>query len=410
MTPITDWLLQISYEFSLIVLMVLMIRPLVIRYLGAHVSYFLWVLPVIATAVLVKPVQPEFASQDILVAAPVFIEGLVSAPQTGRSSVFPWHLVWILGAFLWAAFRLGMWLRMQNSQVDLSRAAEWSELLDDREINRLSLANVQCYVTKHEAAPLVTGLWKKSIYLPDTIFTEYSHRERIWILVHETTHIRRGDLYALVVAEIVRTIHWFNPLAHLAWHFFTRDQELACDRDVVLNNAGPVRREYGELLFKRAIGSSKPFSITFFTSPSERFKMLKLHRKSLFKSAAGILLGILLAFVVLTQLPKRPQHELPEFEMVASFNFQVITINSVFAVMSDMLQIPIVDNGVLQVEDLSFHVVQASSNTIMSAVLDCYGYSMRQEGSTFNIVTGAAPASQPQSCLDDRLADYTPAN
>ncbi|MGD3580303.1 M56 family metallopeptidase, partial [Xanthomonas citri pv. citri] len=42
---------------------------------------------------------------------------------------------------------------------------------------------------------------------------------------HERLHLRRGDLYANLLAALLLCIGWCNPLMHLAWRAFRLDQE-----------------------------------------------------------------------------------------------------------------------------------------------------------------------------------------
>ena len=53
------------------------------------------------------------------------------------------------------------------------------------------------------------------------------------VILHERTHIRRGDPLTKPLFYAVACLHWFNPLAWLAFREFERDMEAACDEAAV---------------------------------------------------------------------------------------------------------------------------------------------------------------------------------
>lgn len=74
------------------------------------------------------------------------------------------------------------------------------------------------------------------------------------ILTHERLHLRRGDLYANLLAALLLCIGWWNPLMHLALRAFRLDQELACDAEVLTRYPGK-RRSYATAMLKTHCGA-----------------------------------------------------------------------------------------------------------------------------------------------------------
>jgi beta-lactamase regulating signal transducer with metallopeptidase domain len=70
------------------------------------------------------------------------------------------------------------------------------------------------------------------------------------VLLHELAHVARFDAVAQLLAEIVRALHWFDPLAWYAAHRLARDRERACD-DAVLR-AGVGSRDYAACILEAA--------------------------------------------------------------------------------------------------------------------------------------------------------------
>lgn len=101
------------------------------------------------------------------------------------------------------------------------------------------------------SGPLVCGLLKPTLLLPEWFETDYTHKEQGVALAHEMLHIKRGDLWGLHAAVIALAMQWFNPLAWLSIKVFRIDQEAACDADVLaLWDTCP--HTYGATLIKAA--------------------------------------------------------------------------------------------------------------------------------------------------------------
>jgi len=96
--------------------------------------------------------------------------------------------------------------------------------------------------------PATVGVVKPLIVLPADFETRYGVAERALVLQHEAVHVRRHDTLWNTLATILLSLGWFNPLLHVAWRRFRRDQELACD-DAVVRRTG-ARRTYAEAMLK----------------------------------------------------------------------------------------------------------------------------------------------------------------
>ena len=74
------------------------------------------------------------------------------------------------------------------------------------------------YLADHIESPFVMGLLRPKIYLPSTL----SEQEHEYIILHEQTHIKRLDHIVKIVAFLVLTVHWFNPLVWMAFFCASR--------------------------------------------------------------------------------------------------------------------------------------------------------------------------------------------
>lgn len=117
-----------------------------------------------------------------------------------------------------------------------------------------------CYGGACVTAPFTLGILRPRVYLPDDL----QETARQAVLLHEQTHIRRRDPLTKPLFYAVACLHWFNPLAWLAFCTFERDMEAACDEAAVRGRPLPERNAYCESLLHFAVqGRSIPGSLAF---------------------------------------------------------------------------------------------------------------------------------------------------
>lgn len=151
--------------------------------------------------------------------------------------------------------------------------------------------------------PLVTGLFRPIVLLPAWFETDYDDAQQRAALAHELTHVKRGDLWALQLAELFVACLWFNPLAYIAREAFRTDQEAACDSDVLRCGAASPHA-YGATLLK-AVRISVPerlplaASLPLTHSLKERMKLMTYPAPSKRRRHAGLGLSVLLGSAAL---------------------------------------------------------------------------------------------------------------
>lgn len=151
------------------------------------------------------------------------------------------------------------------------------------------------YETDGIQSPFVLGVLKPKIYIP----LDLSGQEREFIILHERTHIRRFDHIIKFVAYLILCLHWFNPMAWVAFRLMGLDMEMSCDELVMKNLGSEIKRNYSMSLLSiaadRRVLKSSPLAFGENGVEKRVKNVLKFKRPSRFAFALVIPLVILLS-------------------------------------------------------------------------------------------------------------------
>jgi beta-lactamase regulating signal transducer with metallopeptidase domain len=112
--------------------------------------------------------------------------------------------------------------------------------------------------------PVTAGVFHPKIILPAD-FDLRKEELTSHIYMHELIHIRRRDNAASLITLYIVCVHWFNPLAWLAYLLLCRDLELACDSAAVKLFGLQERAQYAQSLIAMA-GKKKEIRPMFLTA------------------------------------------------------------------------------------------------------------------------------------------------
>lgn len=93
--------------------------------------------------------------------------------------------------------------------------------------------------------PMLVGLFRPVVLLPQGLAGTWPESQLRAILLHELAHVRRCDMAAVWLYQIVQVVFFFNPMLWLAGRQLKRECELACD-ELVLSSSGITRHDYAE--------------------------------------------------------------------------------------------------------------------------------------------------------------------
>jgi beta-lactamase regulating signal transducer with metallopeptidase domain/lysophospholipase L1-like esterase len=290
-------LARINLVASVAILLVLLLRPFVLRWLGASVVYWLWLVVPIASVAGALPAHERvvlaWRPADVAAARamidPVAEQRSTTQASTQVAAPQPIPLPSLADTLL-VAWLIGAGALLTRSIVNTRRLAADPSI-----------------------GPALVGVLRPRLVLPADFETRFDAQERALILAHEETHRVSGHTLVNALVEAVRCLSWFNPLAHLAASRIRTDQELACDAAVIATHPGE-RRAYANALLKTQIGPAfLPLGCTW-TSRSanrlrERIEMLgrtSSRRWHAVTGAAAVgLVGFSLGYAAWAQQPER---------------------------------------------------------------------------------------------------------
>ena len=182
-----------------------------------------------------------------------------TTPSSEAAPITPLAAVWLLGV-------IGFLLPLAAGRIELARLSRRCHRLESPRIrNRatrlaLRLGMERPYRLLEGPAgsmPLTFGLFRPAIVLPVDA-TDWSRARLDAVLLHELAHVARRDTATQLLADVVRALHWFNPLAWVAARRLRIEREHACD-DMALA-AGSRPSQYADELLGlvRSYGLTAP--------------------------------------------------------------------------------------------------------------------------------------------------------
>jgi TonB family protein len=104
---------------------------------------------------------------------------------------------------------------------------------------------VALLVSEHPSMLVTWGLWRPTVLLPFDARKWQDNRIRA-TLAHEIAHVQRHDWGIHILAQVLRCLHWFNPIVWQACRSLRRESEHACDAAVL--RSGIAAADYASAL------------------------------------------------------------------------------------------------------------------------------------------------------------------
>ncbi len=232
MKIIINSLFEMSMTASVVILAVLLVR-LFMRCCPKLYSYLLWSIVGIRLCIPFS-FESRLSIFNLFNKAQADMQTAVSVPvkdTATQASADPYKLIgviWLAGTLALIIYGIFTYYRLQHKL-------------------RISFPmGDSVYGVEGLSSPFVIGFLNPKIYIPLGLDKETES----YVLMHERTHLKRGDHLIKLFAFGLLCIHWFNPFCWLAFIFMSRDMEMSCDERVL--GKGNISTDYSTALLSFA--------------------------------------------------------------------------------------------------------------------------------------------------------------
>ncbi len=141
---------------------------------------------------------------------------------------------------LWATGFVTMFVYLLAGMIGAKRLVRSGRACEDARVltaldearAKLGVRRTVRLMLQRDAMPVTWGMARPVIVLPEAALAWKNEKLDV-VFRHELAHIRRHDATLQLAAEVVRALHWYNPLAWLAASRMRVEREHACD-DILL--------------------------------------------------------------------------------------------------------------------------------------------------------------------------------
>lgn len=219
---------------SLAIVLVMLLRRPLRRWLGAATAYQSWLIVPCATAAALLPAAAAPVVRLVPLLQPVRVLAENAAP-VAPAPAEALLLLWAVGMLLMAGRFIAAHLTLLRQAGPLT-------------------ACQGVHVSAAGVGPASVGLFRPRIVVPHDFTRRCSALERLLVIAHEQTHIDRRDAFANLLCAVCQCVFWFNPVCHFGARHFRQDQEIACDA-LVMARHPRRRRAYAQALLKFHTGA-----------------------------------------------------------------------------------------------------------------------------------------------------------
>ena len=270
---------DIFLHISLYYVVLIMVLPILRKYISARACAMLWLLPnylYITQQSYMEIPKPLFT----LHVSSSLIKVLALIWLTGFIAVFGWNIIRHL------AFRR----RILKNAVPVTDSDVLALFQNELEETAVHKPKFQLVMSDDVSTPLTIGLYRRStrIILPKK---SYSLDELRLIFRHELIHICREDSWAKFFMMFCTAMCWFNPLMWVAMKKSAEDTELSCDETVLLGADESTRSQYANLILGAA-GDDRGFSTCLSASASSMRYRLKTIVKPKKRRTGALIVGL----------------------------------------------------------------------------------------------------------------------
>lgn len=122
--------------------------------------------------------------------------------------------------------------------IDVTNEARYSDIL--RQLNPMDYAKFQIIEMNSLPSPMIFSFFHPCILLPAN--NAYTSEELTFILGHEVSHYRHGDLLLKFLVQLLALIYWWNPVSHLITKHLNAVLEIHVDQSLTRDDPVLIER------------------------------------------------------------------------------------------------------------------------------------------------------------------------
>lgn len=274
---------------------------------GKKIKHYIWQYAMLSASVimLLVPIQKILEIPRLLkvtVPQTINIGDMYTTQNVAQVSISAIDIITVLWLIVMIIFAVRMVFKYIKTSLTLKQVTEdcyKSKVLDIYFNVCLKMSvrrNIMLRSSKYLNSPLLFGIFKPTIIIPDTAFSE---SELEMILTHELTHYKHRDLWIALATSIAQCVHWFNPVVYFIGKSVTEVCELFCDETVVKHLGSADKKAYGNLILS-VIEKELNSRLVYTTSMASAYDSIqkRLHKIAEFKipTKASTIAGIMAVF------------------------------------------------------------------------------------------------------------------
>lgn len=206
----------------------------------------------------------------------------VSTPDVLRSNISIISYIWVIGLAVMLLYAVVSYINIYL------RVRESTKLYNN------------VWLCDRVDTPFIFGIIKPRIILPSSM----SDEDREYVIAHERAHLKRLDHLTKPFGFLILSLHWFNPLAWVAYILFCRDIEFACDQKVLRGRGDEIKKPYSNALINcsvaRRIVAACPLAFGETGVKSRIKRILSYKKPTVWIIAAALILCAAVAVCFLT--------------------------------------------------------------------------------------------------------------
>jgi beta-lactamase regulating signal transducer with metallopeptidase domain len=176
--------------------------------------------------------------------------GIHARTQTVVGNSTPWIILagWLAGAIAVAGTAWLRWSRFQHLVAKACPAPAHWQTLAARLSADLSVRCPEILAAPGRLPPLVIPGWRQPrMLVPQALLGQLNESQRTALLLHELSHIKRGDHLVRLLETLVGVVYWWLPVVGSIGRQLRACEESCCDAAVV-SRLPHGRRDYARLL------------------------------------------------------------------------------------------------------------------------------------------------------------------